>query len=156
LFRAAKPGWIEPPSTRARAAGLTLGGWCPQGRRAEDGPLDAALYPLRQTPSPEYAQRTAWNVRDSDATLILARGALTGGTALARAEAQAMKRPLFVVDFLSRPDPRETVAWIRQGSFAAVNIAGPRESECPGIYDQAREFLGEVFRALGEETITSS
>ena len=62
----------------ARAAGLACGGWCPRDRWAEDGPI-AASYPLTETPQRDPAQRTAWNVRDADATLVLARGAPRGG-----------------------------------------------------------------------------
>jgi hypothetical protein len=58
----------------ALALGLPIGGWCPLGRRTEDGPVPDR-YPLRETPSADYAERTEWNVRDSDATLILHRGA---------------------------------------------------------------------------------
>src|SRR3989442_8006923 len=65
----------------ALALGLTCGGWCPRGRRAEDGPLPAR-YPLRETPSASYPERTEWNVRDSDGTLVLHHGRLRGGTAL--------------------------------------------------------------------------
>ena len=65
----------------ALSLGIPCAGWCPRGRRAEDGPIDAR-YPLNETPSTSYAKRTEWNVRDSDATLILARLPLGGGTAL--------------------------------------------------------------------------
>lgn len=44
-------------------------GWCPQGRRAEDGSIPAC-YALQETPFSDYAQRTEWNIRDSDATVI--------------------------------------------------------------------------------------
>ena len=54
----------------AIALGFAHGGWCPAGRLAEDGPIDAR-YPLRETPSADPSQRTEWNVRDSDATLVL-------------------------------------------------------------------------------------
>ena len=52
---------------------LPCGGWCPKGRKAEDGPI-AAHYPLTETPLDSYPQRTEWNVRDSDGTLVLTRG----------------------------------------------------------------------------------
>src|SRR5919108_3104860 len=81
----------------AAEVGLRTGGWCPRGRRAEDGAL-AALYTLRETPSRGYAQRTEWNVRDSDATLVLCRGAPRGGTALTLRVAKRCGRPVLVVD----------------------------------------------------------
>ena len=55
----------------ARELSLACGGWCPRGRRAEDGAIPAR-YPLVETPRAAYPQRTEWNVRDSDATLVLA------------------------------------------------------------------------------------
>jgi len=63
--------------------GLPCGGWCPRGRRAEDGGIPDR-YPLAETPTAGYPDRTARNVRDSDGTLILGRGALRGGSALTR------------------------------------------------------------------------
>ena len=76
----------------ARELGIPCGGWCPRGRRAEDGPIPEA-YPVRETPSTAYPERTAWNVRDSDGTLVITRGKPRGGTALtvslARRAAQA-------------------------------------------------------------------
>src|SRR5690606_18077806 len=67
----------------AFALGLPEDGWCPAGRGAEDGAIPTR-YPLRETPSPDPAQRTLWNVRDSDATLVLSPRPLAGGTLLAR------------------------------------------------------------------------
>ncbi|MCZ6552322.1 MAG: hypothetical protein O7A67_00850, partial [SAR324 cluster bacterium] len=67
----------------ALATGLPCGGWCPRGRRAEDGPIHER-YHLLETPSRRYAQRTEWNVRDSDGTLLLTRREPSRGTALTR------------------------------------------------------------------------
>jgi hypothetical protein len=61
----------------AMAVGLAVGGWCPRGRRAEDGPIPER-YPLRETPTAEYRVRTDWNERDSDGTLILAESRSPG------------------------------------------------------------------------------
>src|SRR5437660_8666127 len=76
--------------------GLPCGGWCPRGRKAEDGVIPDR-YPLAETPSPSYRQRTRWNVRDSDGTLILVRGRPTGGTALTLASARRLGKPVLVV-----------------------------------------------------------
>ncbi len=65
----------------AIARRLPHGGWCPRGRRAEDGAVPAR-YALREHASPDYAARTERNVVDSDATLVLAIGSPTNGTAL--------------------------------------------------------------------------
>ena len=59
---------------------LPCGGWCPKGRKAEDGPIEAK-YPLKESPSASYLQRTEWNVRDSDATVLFSIASkLTGGS----------------------------------------------------------------------------
>lgn len=125
--------------------GIPCGGWCPAGRAAEDGPI-AARYPLRETPSADPAQRTRWNVRDSDATLILAAEPLHGGTALTRSAAQEAGRPVRVVD-PAGGDAAGVRAWLDDLAPAVLNVAGPRESECPGIQDLARRFLREVLPA---------
>src|ERR1039457_5001154 len=62
--------------------GVPYVGWCPKGRKAEDGPLDER-YQLTETPSSEYVQRTEWNVRDADGTVIFSIAkTLTGGSRL--------------------------------------------------------------------------
>jgi hypothetical protein len=129
----------------ARALGLPCGGWCPRGRLAEDGPIDAA-YPLTETPSADYAQRTEWNVRDADGTLVLARGRATGGTALTIALARLEGRPLLVVHLERDPSPAEARRWIEAGGIAVLNVAGPRESQRPGVGREARAFLERLFR----------
>lgn len=72
--------------------GMPCGGWCPKDRKAEDG-LIAPCYPLRETPSDDYAQRTEWNVRDSDGTLVLTIGPPTEGTAFTVTVAARLKKP---------------------------------------------------------------
>jgi hypothetical protein len=134
----------------ALAAGIAAGGWCPRGRLAEDGAI-AETYPLTETPSAQYRERTQWNVRDSDGTLILVRGNLSGGTALTVEFAQAQGRPRRVVR-LDRPgmlaeEPAATLAWIAEHGIATLNVAGPRESQRPGIYDEARAFMETLIAA---------
>lgn len=136
----------------ARAADVPVGGWCPRGRRAEDGAIPNK-YPLSETPSADYAQRTAWNVRDSDGTLIIAPGDLAGGTALTREEAERQGRPYLHVD-PSDADAVSTIRmWIGEENIQVLNVAGPRVSEVEGIYATARSI---VDRLLGEDAAESS
>lgn len=129
--------------------GLDCGGWCPRGRRAEDGVIPDR-YPLRETPTQEYPQRTEWNVRDADATLILTQGKPDGGTALTRRLARAHKKPCKVVD-LDKPAPAATIAaWLARLDVRTLNVAGPRESSKPGIADLAAVFLHAVL-AVGRQ-----
>lgn len=130
----------------ALSLGLTVDGWCPRGRIAEDGPLPCGL-PLRETPHGDPAERTAWNVRDSDATLILHRGGPTGGTALTVTLARRAGRPLLMRDLGAPVDAAEVARWLCANGVRGLNCAGPRESEVPGIQAQAQALLREVFGA---------
>jgi hypothetical protein len=124
----------------ALALGLDLGGWCPRDRRAEDGPIDPR-YPLRETPERDYAQRTEWNLRDSDGTLILCRGKPSGGTARTADLAARYGRPLLVVNLDVVQRPEAALAWLRPNRIRVLNVAGPRESGAQGIYAQALAWL---------------
>jgi hypothetical protein len=128
----------------AMEAGLRPGGWCPAGRRAEDGPIPAR-YSLLETPSSAYAQRTEWNARDSDATLILHRGPLSGGTRLTAELAARYERPVLMLDLAGDPSLDEAAEWIRRQGIRVLNVAGPREEHAPGIYADARDFLSRLF-----------
>ena len=123
--------------------GIAHGGWCPRGRRAEDGVI-AARYHLRETPSERYEQRTEYNVRDSDGTVILTLSpALTGGSRLTAERAAALDRPWL---HLSRAMDGETAAdrlrrFVAERGIRALNVAGPRASGEPGIGDWVRSTL---------------
>lgn len=131
----------------ALARGIEAGGWCPKNRRAEDGRIPDR-YPLRETPSEAYAERTAWNVRDADGTLVLTRGAPAGGTALTVETAGRLEKPFLLVD-LARPVRVEDVqAWLAARNVRVLNVAGPRESEAPGIYREAGRWLAALFDRL--------
>jgi hypothetical protein len=127
--------------------GLPCGGWCPKGRRAEDGPIPER-YPLRETSSPAYPQRTRCNVLDSDGTLILMRGRPTGGTALTLQIAAENAKPYLVIDLNGELDPVRVRTWCRTHQIRVLNVAGARESETPGIYDLAGRFLRAILSSV--------
>ncbi|MET0103312.1 MAG: putative molybdenum carrier protein [Sedimenticola sp.] len=120
--------------------GIPCGGWCPRGRRALDGVLPAR-YPLQETPSKAYNVRTEWNVRDSDATLILNEGILEGGTAVTKVYAEEHARPCLVIALDQSHDMDAVDAWLTGNRVEVLNVAGPREEKCPGIHARASEFL---------------
>lgn len=130
--------------------GISIGGWCPKGRRAEDGSIPAR-YPLKETPLEKYAQRTAWNVRDSDATLVLLGAEPVGGTLLTLEEAREQGRPHLVVRLGKESRGEEAKEWLSAEKARVLNVAGPRESEEPGIYERARSFLNLLFIALADK-----
>ena len=136
--------------------GVDYGGWCPKGGWAEDFPKPPGLlarYPLlRETPSAEPIQRTEWNVRDADRLMILIAASgleVSQGTIAARDFAVALGKPLSMI-YLDAGDALAQVlaCTSENASASSVGIAGPRESEVPGIYAKARPFLCAVLARL--------
>ena len=130
---------------------IPCGGWCPQGRTAEDGIIDKH-YPLRETPSQDYTQRTRWNVRDTDATLILYQQPLEGGTLLTNEYALKMGKPCFIADLAKDDVFTLIVKWIGGEQIHVLNVAGPRESQRPGIYKKAYATLDQLLTRLNQKT----
>jgi len=128
----------------AIALGVPHGGWCPRGRLAEDGRIPRR-YKLTETDSPEYRVRTEQNVLDSDGTLILCRGAPSGGTELTLRLAEQHRKPVIVVDLDHAPGAEEIHAWLRAHTVQVLNVAGPRESQSPGIAAAAADFIERLF-----------
>ncbi len=118
------------------------GGWCPLGRRAEDGPIPAR-YQLKETRERDYSIRTEKNVVESDGTLILFRDQTSGGTELTRKLALKHRRPLVCIDLNSAHSNEvcNVGDWLENHHIRVLNIAGPRESTCIGIGRQAEQFL---------------
>jgi hypothetical protein len=131
----------------ARALGITTGGWCPAGGWAEDLTVEPGvrtMFPeLVETPEADPAQRTAWNVRDSDATLVrVRRGATSPGTVLTIADAEDLGRSHLVADVAEVSVVRTWLDRLPDGTV--LNVAGPRESEAPGIAAEAADLLRRV------------
>ena len=121
--------------------GIEHGGHCPAGRRAEDGRIPDR-FRLIETASPDYAVRTERNVLDSDGTLLVTRGKPTGGSALTLALARKHARPLLHLDLDRDETPVERVReWLAANGIRCLNVAGPRESGCPGIAQDVRALL---------------
>lgn len=125
----------------ARRLRLPLGGWCPLGRRTENGPLPRR-YRLKETPSRSYDKRTRWNVRDSDGTLIVNRGPLEGGTLLTvRLARESYSKPVFIQPLDKRLAIGRFRHWLARNRIRTLNVAGPRESKRPGIQANAAKAL---------------
>lgn len=129
--------------------GLAHGGYCPRGRRAEDGAIPPH-YQLEELDSADYAPRTEANVVAADVTLLLTRGRPTGGSALTADLARRRGRPLFHVDLEREPAPAGAIAaFLRARAPRIVNVAGPRESHCPGIGAKTRAVVVRALREVG-------
>ena len=124
--------------------GLEHGGYCPAGRRAEDGRIPER-YRLIETASADHAERTERNVVESDGTLLITRGPASGGSALTAALAARHRRPLLHLDLdqhVAAASCAKTVReWLVTWDIEILNVAGPRASGCPDIAQDVRALL---------------
>ena len=127
----------------AIALGIGHGGWCPAGRRSEDGTIPSR-YELQETESDDYPARTEQNVIDSDATLILYEQALKGGTLLTRRMCRRHNKNHLVIQ-MELQDVAEVREWLVKVRPQTLNVAGPRESNAQGIHQRASDSLLSVF-----------
>ncbi len=114
----------------ALRAGAACGGWCPEGRKAEDGPI-ADRYPLKELPGGGYRQRTLKNIEAGDATLIVYFATLSGGTELTLAGCINRGRPYLLLDGLEVSVERaviRTLQFVVEKGVTVLNVAGPRAS----------------------------
>jgi hypothetical protein len=127
--------------------GIAHGGWIPRGRLTESGTLPQK-YHLKETSSPQYSVRTEKNVVDADGTLIISHGPLIGGTEYTREMATKHSRPWLHID-LDRTGAFHAATtinnWILQKKIKTLNVAGPRASEDPAIYQDALNILESVY-----------
>ena len=125
------------------------GGWVPKGRLAGDGPLPAK-YKLQEMPTDSYHQRTEQNVIESEGTVIISHGKLTGGSAYTQRMAKKHNRPCLHLD-LNKSDIFQIsmllLEWIDEYEIETLNVAGPRGSKNPKIYRLVKEVL-EVWLML--------
>lgn len=128
---------------------LPHGGWCPAGRRAEDGAL-GVQYNLRETPSRDYLQRTEWNVRDSDGTAVFTIGLkATGGSLRTIGFARKLSKPWVHVSRETLDPNRDFVSFLERHKIQRLNVAGSRESSNPGIYRWVTELLEQTLFSIG-------
>lgn len=162
----------------AKDCGLEIGGWCPPGRVCEDGVIPAE-FPLKETerersanaPDVPRSQRTEWNVRDSDGTLVIVAGRRRDAllrvplfTTSVENKSDARKRvpprsgvewtiecakrydrPLLVGDIEDPSGKGKIEGWLADNSIRTLNVAGPSESSSPGIGEQAYKWLAQIF-----------
>jgi hypothetical protein len=133
--------------------GIPHGGWIPKGRKTERGPLPSK-YRLQEMPTTSYPARTEQNVKESDGTLIISHGELTGGSDFTREMAEKHNKPWMHVDAnqLSIEATVQVVqAWIRGNEIRVLNVAGPRASKDPRIYTTTQQILKSALTDTHEE-----
>jgi hypothetical protein len=114
--------------------GVPHGGWCPKGRRAEDGPIDGR-YRLKETPSSDYLQRTERNVRDSDGTVIFSVGKrLSGNSAETLEFAVKQRKPYLHLSAVFKDNAAQKLKkWMEENNILVLNVAGPRALKEPKV-----------------------
>jgi hypothetical protein len=126
------------------------GGWLPKGRKTEDGRLPDN-YQLREMPTAEYSKRTEKNILDSDGTLIISHGLLSGGSALTRELAKKHKKPWIHIDMADlslETAVHRLISWIERNTIKVLNVAGPRGSKDPLIYQATIDLLETRYQGL--------
>ena len=133
--------------------GLEHGGFVPRGRRAEDGRI-SENYHLTELSSISYAVRTKRNVREGDGTVVFRLDPiLTGGSALTFEYAGQVKKPRIHIhksatDYSEEGFLKELGRlkdFIESNQIAVLNVAGPRESNQPGVYAFALRMLKQYW-----------
>lgn len=134
---------------------LDCGGWCPKERWAEDAPI-SRKYPLVETVTQEPCERTKLNVKDSDGTLVFIKTLpLDKGTQLTITEAKILNKPLLVFTLNPSNDIESILEWLTCYTIQTLNIAGPRESQNPGIYDDTCTLLRQLLSSKPSLTFAS-
>jgi len=123
------------------------GGWIPKGRITEAGQLPDK-YQLQEMATTSYDKRTEQNVIDSDGTVIVSHGNLTGGSALTQTFAIKHYKPCLHLDMnnttiIEAADSLNN--WIRKNNIMTLNVAGPRVSKDDKTYQVTRDLLEAVF-----------
>jgi hypothetical protein len=139
--------------------GIPYGGWIPKGRKTETGALDDK-YKLKEMETADYDKRTEQNVIDSDGTLIISHGRLTGGSDYTREMALLHRRPWLHID-LDKTGAFQAAgkikSWATENEIEVLNVAGSRASKDPAIYQATVDILESVFYLdLIEDTIHAS
>ena len=129
----------------ALTLGISCGGYCPKGRKSEDGVI-SRKYPLTETKTDRYPERTELNVKSSDGTLILIMNAADRGTSLTIDLCKRYNKSFLVVDFSNENQGIDVKRWMQENDVSILNIAGNRESISPGIQKKAYGFLCDCLK----------
>ena len=139
---------------------IDCGGWCPPVRLSENG-IIPSIYPLTETPNDKSDQspgiprslRTEWNVRDSDATLILMPSDIKSdmGSEWTYQCAANYNKPCIVLDPFEDDIIPIIIKWLEENKISVLNIAGPSESKYPGIGSATYRILIRVFKSYPDK-----
>lgn len=151
IFSGGQTGADRAALDWAIARRIPHGGWCPRGRVAEDGPIPSG-YRLRETPSADHTQRTTWNLRDADATVIFSlHRELHGGSKFTAEMARSHHKPYLCLPRRMGTEAavRELREFMHEHKVATLNVAGPRASQEPGLGRWVHAVLEAAFPEPG-------
>jgi predicted Rossmann-fold nucleotide-binding protein len=126
--------------------GIEAGGWCPAGRLDEFGRIPDP-YPIKELGNGGFTERTLQNVKDSDGTVIIHPGEVSGGTEQTLRFCIELQRPHQLIDAskISVEEAVRSIAhFVREKKIHTLNVAGPRQTEWPEGYEYASRTL-EIF-----------
>ncbi|CAG8499170.1 10130_t:CDS:2 [Cetraspora pellucida] len=131
---------------------IDITGWCPKGRKSENGPIPTD-YPLKETKTAEYSERTELNIKDSEATLILLleKNNADKGTQYTIDKAKEYQKPfkIIILNENLQENIQQVVNWLNGSQqINHLNVGGPRESNAKGIYAKAYEFIFELLNEI--------
>ena len=129
--------------------GMPHGGWVSKGRKTEDGML-LDKYLLKETKTICYSQRREVNIFDSDGTLIISHGKLTGGVLQTQRVSTKLRKPCLHIDLNEIDEPKAVQiisSWIDIRGIKTLNVAGPKESKDPRIYDTTKRILLTILQS---------
>lgn len=136
----------------ALAAGIPCGGWVPDQRNNEAGPIPSH-YPVQPLPGAGYKQRMVKNIEDSDATAIVYFTDLEGGTENTLVQCLRLKKRYKLIDASEVPPDRAAIAiarFVREHTIHRLNIAGPRASKQPDAYRYTYEMVTSLIGARSQ------
>lgn len=131
--------------------GIEAGGWCPAGRLDEFGRIPAR-YPLKEMENGGFTERTLQNVKDSDGTVIIYPGKLSGGTEQTFRFCVEQRRPHELIDAckISTEKAAQLITdFVRENKIDILTVAGPRQSEWPEGYEYASRALKAFLTRIG-------
>ncbi|MDX1838846.1 hypothetical protein DIZ81_13890 [Legionella taurinensis] len=139
----------------ATEMGIDIGGWCPKGGLDENNVNVLKQFPaLKEATSSDPDERTKLNIRDSDGTLIIVPSwplpeRVKDGTKLTIEDAERQKKHHLIISLDNKDEAVQNIkAWINDNDIRVLNIGGPRESNSPGIHQEACELFRDLFKNL--------
>jgi hypothetical protein len=150
IISGAQTGVDRAALDAALECGVEAGGWCPEGRKAEDGTIPEK-YPVKELPKSGYRQRTKRNVIDSDGTIIIYfdHPFPKGGTEQTIVFCIKESKPYLLIDaeeFTIERAARRIEQFIRQNTISVLNVAGPSASGVPTAYKYAKKVILSVLQ----------